>query len=88
MDGPARRLLGQRVRATLRAGHYSHLTERAYIAWIRRFIEFHRGRDPAELAPEEVGAYLTHLAVDRKVHPLPKTSRSMRCSFSTVEFSA
>jgi integron integrase len=39
------------------------------MAWIRRFIDFHRGRDPVELAAGEVGAYLTHLAVDRKVAP-------------------
>ena len=69
MDGPSRQQLGQRIRATLRAGHYSHLTERAYIAWIRRFIAFHRGRDPAEMGGEEVGAYLTYLAVERKVAP-------------------
>jgi integron integrase len=69
MDGPERRLLGQRIRGTLRAGHYSHLTERAYISWIRRFVDFHRGRDPAELGADEVRAYLTHLAVDRKVAP-------------------
>lgn len=67
MDGPSRLLLGQRIRATLRAGHYSHLTERAYLAWIRRFIDFHRGRDPAELGANEVRDYLTHLAVQRKV---------------------
>ena len=69
MDGPERRLLGQRIRATLRAGHYSHLTERAYLSWIRRFVEFHRGRDPAELGADEVRAYVTHLAVERKVAP-------------------
>jgi integron integrase len=69
MDGPEQWRLTQRIRATLRAGHYSHLTERAYISWIRRFIEFHRGRNPADLGPDEVRAYLTHLAVDRKVAP-------------------
>jgi integron integrase len=67
MDGPNRGVLGARIRATLRAGHYSHLTERAYTAWIRRFIEFHRGRDPADMGADEVRAYLTHLAVQRRV---------------------
>lgn len=69
MDGLERRLLGQRVRATLRAGHYSHLTEHAYISWIRRFVDFHGGRDPAELGADEVRTYLTYLAVERKVAP-------------------
>ena len=69
MDGPERRVLGERIRGTLRAGHYSHLTERAYISWIRRFIDFHRGRNPTELGADEVRAYLTHLAVECKVAP-------------------
>ena len=69
MDGPEQRRLSQRIRATLRAGHYSHLTETAYIAWIRRFVEFHRGRNPADLGADEIRAYLTHLAVARKVAP-------------------
>jgi integron integrase len=69
MDGPERLLLAQRIHATLRARHYSHLTERAYTAWIRRFIEFHRSRDPVEMGADEIGAYLTYLAIERKVAP-------------------
>ena len=69
MDGPEWRLLGQRIRGTLQAGHYSYLTERAYISWIRRFIEFHGERDPGDLGADDVRAYLTHLAVERKVAP-------------------
>jgi integron integrase len=57
------------VRTTLRAGHYSHLTEKAYVAWIRRYIVFHGKRHPADLGPEHVGQFLTHLAVARKVAP-------------------
>jgi integrase len=57
----------ERVRAKLRAGHYSHLTERAYVAWIRRFIPFHGKRHPLELGPEHVEAFLTDLAISRKV---------------------
>ena len=29
------------VRETLRIGHYSLKTEKAYVYWIRRFILFH-----------------------------------------------
>ena len=55
------------VRAALRRGHYSHLTEKSYIGWIRRFILFHDQRHPREMGVIEVQAFLTSLAVDRKV---------------------
>src|SRR5688572_6747587 len=35
-----------RVRAAIRAHHYSRRTEKAYVAWIRRFILFRRKRHP------------------------------------------
>jgi integron integrase len=57
----------QAVRAALRAGHYSRLTERAYVAWIRRFILFHGKRHPTEMGAAEVESFLTSLAVDQKV---------------------
>ena len=50
---PKPRLLG-RVRAALRARHYSRRTEEAYVAWIRRYIFFHGKRHPAEMAAPEV----------------------------------
>ena len=37
--GPVKLL--DRVRATIRARHYSPRTEKAYTGWIRRFIVFH-----------------------------------------------
>lgn len=63
--GPPR-LLDQ-VRAKLRAAHYSHLTEKAYVTWIRRFILFHGKQHPLELGPPHIEAFLTNLAIDRKV---------------------
>jgi len=60
------RLLMQ-VRAKLRAAHYSHLTEKAYVAWIRRFILFHGKRHPLDLGPAHIEAFLSDLAVQRKV---------------------
>ncbi len=69
MDGPSRTRLRAQIRATLRAGHYSHLTERAYVGWIRRFVLFNGGRHPAELGAEQVGAFLSHLATQAKVAP-------------------
>jgi integron integrase len=60
------KLLAQ-VRTAIRLRHYSRRTEQAYAWWIRRFIEFHQMRHPAELGPAEVAAFLAHLAVDRRV---------------------
>jgi integron integrase len=57
----------QAVRDALRAGHYSRLTERAYVGWIRRFILFHQKRHPAEMGEHEIEAFLTALAVEQKV---------------------
>jgi len=63
---PAPRLL-DRVRQAIRARHYSSSTEQAYVAWIRRFIFFHRKRHPTEMAEMEVNEFLTHLAVHQRV---------------------
>lgn len=61
--------LNQQVHTALRVAHYSHLTEKAYVAWIRRFIAFSGNRHPALLGAEAVGAFLTHLATVRRVAP-------------------
>jgi integron integrase len=66
MPARAPRLL-DRVRAGLRARHYSRRTESAYVGWIRRFILFHGKRHPAEMGGAEVGAYLSNLASEGKV---------------------
>jgi integron integrase len=63
---PAPRLL-DRVRQAIRARHYSPSTEQAYVAWIRRFIFFHRKRHPTEMGEMEVNQFLTHLAVHQRV---------------------
>ena len=55
------------VRTSIRLRHYSHRTEKQYVWWIRRFIEFHQQRHPADLGQAEVAAFLAHLAVERRV---------------------
>lgn len=55
------------VRVALRLRHYSRRTEKAYVYWIRRFIEFHGRRHPDVLGHAEVTEFLTHLAVERRV---------------------
>ena len=66
MDQP--RLL-DRVREAIRVRHYSLRTEQSYIQWIRRFILFHDKRHPETMGEPEISAFLSHLAVDRKVSP-------------------
>jgi integron integrase len=56
-----------RLRHAIRLRHYSIRTEEAYVNWARRFIVFHNKRHPDDMGPAEVGAFLTHLAVDGKV---------------------
>src|SRR5512146_1550678 len=62
----APRLL-DRVREAIRARHYSLRTEEAYVAWIRRYILFHKKRHPAEMGEPEIDAFLTDLAVNGRV---------------------
>jgi hypothetical protein len=63
---PKPRLL-ERVRAAVRARHYSRRTEKTYVAWVRRYIVFHGKRHPAEMGAPEVTRFLTSLAVDGNV---------------------
>jgi integron integrase len=57
----------RRVRLALRTRHYSRRTEKAYAAWVRRFVHFHGARDPADLGAPEVTGYLGHLAAVGRV---------------------
>jgi len=56
-----------RVREKIRLKHYSRRTEEAYVAWITKYILFHRKRHPKEMAVPEIEAFLTHLAVKKQV---------------------
>lgn len=59
-------LLG-RVREVIRYKHYSIRTERAYVDWIRRFVNFHGRKHPREMGADEVRAFLSHLTADLDV---------------------
>ncbi len=65
-SAPPPRLL-DRVRAAVRARHYSIRTEKAYVHWIRRYIVFHGKRHPETLGAAEIEAFLSALAVQGKV---------------------
>jgi integron integrase len=64
---PAKPKLLDRMRSIMRTAHYSRRTEDAYLLWARQFILFHGKRHPREMREEEVGAFLTYLAVNRNV---------------------
>jgi integron integrase len=55
------------VRETIRRRHMSDRTEESYVHWIKRYIRFHGMRHPNTMGATEVEAFLTHLAVERKV---------------------
>jgi integrase len=42
-------------------------SEQAYLEWIKRFIFSHEKRHPKDMGEPEVRAFLTHLAVQRRV---------------------
>ena len=64
---PAQPKLLDRVREAIRVRHYSRRTEEAYAHWIRRYIVFHRKVHPATLGSDAIAAFLTWLAMDRRV---------------------
>lgn len=57
----------EQLRNAIRVRHYSIRTEEAYLHWVKRFILFHGKRHPEDMGEFEVGEFLTHLAVTRKV---------------------
>ena len=61
-----KKLLDQ-VRDVIRVKHYAYRTEQTYVQWVRRYILFHNKRHPREMGVPEIEAFLTDLAINRKV---------------------
>lgn len=57
------------VRADIRRRGYSMYTEKTYLLWIKRFINFTSQTHPTTVDTQQIAAYLSHLAVDRHVSP-------------------
>ena len=55
------------LRNVIRVRHCSIRREQSYVGWVKQFIFFHGKRHPKELGEQEVGAFLTHLAVNKNV---------------------
>ena len=71
---PAKPLTGASWRAEytqlsneIQIRHYSPKTLKTYLLWMRQFQAFTRSKPPESLSGEDVKAFLTHLAVNRRV---------------------
>jgi site-specific recombinase XerD len=42
-------------------------TEEAYVFWVRKFIHFHQLQHPRDMGQQQVEAFLSHLASERRV---------------------
>jgi integron integrase len=62
------KLLDQ-VRNKFKLKRYSLKTEQLYINWIVQYIKFHKLQHPSKLNEKDIEAYLTFLAVKRRVAP-------------------
>lgn len=62
------KLLDQ-LREAIRIRHYSYRTEQAYVLWTRQYIHFHDLQHPNTLNESHVSAFLSNLAINRKVAP-------------------
>lgn len=59
--------LFERLITEIRVRNYSIRTERAYLDWVIRFIEFHRRKDPEKLEAPDIVRFLEYLVVERQV---------------------
>lgn len=59
--------LGDRALEIMRLHHLRPRTQETYLAWMLRFYAFNGQRSPAELGPDDVTRFLTHLARDLQV---------------------
>ena len=57
----------ENLEAEITTRHYSRKTLISYADWSRKFQHYLKDKPPVDLSAEDVKAYLTHLAVNRKV---------------------
>src|SRR3990172_12107738 len=71
---PQKPLLDQ-MREALRVRHYSIRTEASYLDWAKRFTlrVFHHKRHPETMGAPAITAFLTHLAVEKKISASTQT---------------
>ena len=74
------------VRDKIRFKHYSMKTEKSYTGWIKHYILFHHKKHPIEMGKAEIEAFLTHLAVERKVAPSTQNQAFSALLFYTKKY--
>lgn len=57
----------EQLRTAIRVRNYSPRTEQSYVFWAKRYIRFHKMQHPISLTEEDVMAFLTFLAVKKRV---------------------
>ena len=72
----------EQVRQAIRTRHYSYMTEKAYVHWIKRFIFFHNKRHPAEMREREIGQFLSSLATESHVSASTQNQAPQRPAIS------
>jgi len=76
---PASSRLLDQVREVMRHYHYSLASERTYVQWIVKYVQFHGTRHPRELGKRHIEAFLTHLAVAKNCAASTQ-KQAYRCS--------
>lgn len=71
----------QTMRVAIQRRHYAYRTERTYLEWVRRFARHLKFPDPNEVDKSHIEAYLTYLAVERKV-----TASTQNQAFNSLLF--
>ncbi len=54
-----------RVRIHIRKAGLAYATEKTYILWMRRYINFHQKKHPAKMGKDEVAEFLNYLGIQR-----------------------
>jgi hypothetical protein len=75
-----------RMRQALRARHYSRRTEESCCGRVRRYIFLHNVTHPYDMSEAEINAFLTHLAVDKKVSSSTQNQALAALPFSIAMF--
>jgi integron integrase len=60
-------IVEERTREALRLRHRSLSTEKTYLIWVRQFREFVKNQQPFTLEAKDLQAFLSYLAIERKV---------------------
>lgn len=69
------------VRDALRTKHYAYKTEKTYLHWIRKYVQWLKPCHPRDAGAEEVRKFVTYLAVERNVSASTQTQALAAVTF-------